>query len=287
MGDPVDPLLSPAYHLHFHESQNDLYLYKNTSPGPSSPSHTTRRNSPVQDIFHHIHDNDPGIGPDPNVDEEPLYVNAKQYFRILKRRVARARLEEVHRLSRQRKVRLSFHLMSPLIPPLPSLISMNLATSMRCAVPVAQVVASSPPKKSPPRNSLSSLPPTKIPLPFSSTPQTLCPIQITSLPSHASLSSRRTASSPHRTQTQLVCQPLPTPLLLRYPLPLPPRFPIAAQVPLPTSPLPSPRSPPALSCQVNSMRQKPPQMFYALPIHKRRCITSPTPMPILDSGTLT
>ncbi|KAF7321551.1 hypothetical protein MKEN_00676100 [Mycena kentingensis (nom. inval.)] len=37
------------------------------------------------------------------VDEEPLYVNAKQYFRILKRRVARARLEELHRLSRQRK----------------------------------------------------------------------------------------------------------------------------------------------------------------------------------------
>ncbi|PPQ99749.1 hypothetical protein CVT24_009732 [Panaeolus cyanescens] len=37
------------------------------------------------------------------IDEEPLYVNAKQYFRILKRRVARTRLEEVHRLSRQRK----------------------------------------------------------------------------------------------------------------------------------------------------------------------------------------
>ena len=39
------------------------------------------------------------------MDEEPLYVNAKQYYRILKRRVARARLEEVHRLSKQRKVR--------------------------------------------------------------------------------------------------------------------------------------------------------------------------------------
>ncbi|KAG5652232.1 hypothetical protein H0H81_005726 [Sphagnurus paluster] len=39
------------------------------------------------------------------IDDEPLYVNAKQYFRILKRRVARARLEEVHRLSRQRKAR--------------------------------------------------------------------------------------------------------------------------------------------------------------------------------------
>lgn len=35
-------------------------------------------------------------------------MNAKQYYRILKRRVARARLEEVHRLSRQRKVQSLF-----------------------------------------------------------------------------------------------------------------------------------------------------------------------------------
>ncbi|GAA5871605.1 hypothetical protein JCM1840_007328 [Sporobolomyces johnsonii] len=34
---------------------------------------------------------------------EPLYVNAKQYHRILKRRIARARLEEMGRLSRERK----------------------------------------------------------------------------------------------------------------------------------------------------------------------------------------
>ncbi|KAL8280251.1 hypothetical protein RQP46_007365 [Phenoliferia psychrophenolica] len=40
-------------------------------------------------------------------EHEPLYVNAKQYHRILKRRSARARLEEMGRLSRQRKVRLS------------------------------------------------------------------------------------------------------------------------------------------------------------------------------------
>jgi len=39
-----------------------------------------------------------------SVDEEPLYVNAKQYHRILKRRAARARLEELHRLSKERKV---------------------------------------------------------------------------------------------------------------------------------------------------------------------------------------
>lgn len=38
--------------------------------------------------------------------EEPLYVNAKQYHRILKRRMARARLEELNRLSRSRKVSL-------------------------------------------------------------------------------------------------------------------------------------------------------------------------------------
>lgn len=35
--------------------------------------------------------------------EEPLYVNAKQYHRILKRRLARQRLEELNRLSRSRK----------------------------------------------------------------------------------------------------------------------------------------------------------------------------------------
>lgn len=35
--------------------------------------------------------------------EEPLYVNAKQYHRILKRRAARARLEEISRISKARK----------------------------------------------------------------------------------------------------------------------------------------------------------------------------------------
>ena len=36
--------------------------------------------------------------------EEPLYVNAKQYHRILKRRDARANIERAHRLARERKV---------------------------------------------------------------------------------------------------------------------------------------------------------------------------------------
>jgi hypothetical protein len=43
-------------------------------------------------------------GPDDGDNEEPLYVNAKQYHRILKRRLARQRLEELNRLSRSSKV---------------------------------------------------------------------------------------------------------------------------------------------------------------------------------------
>lgn len=41
---------------------------------------------------------------DDEQDEEPLYVNAKQYHRILKRRAARARLEEMNRVVKERKV---------------------------------------------------------------------------------------------------------------------------------------------------------------------------------------
>lgn len=134
MGDPVDQLLSPAYHhhLHFHDyqnqarqlqhqsqPQNQIYtqnIYRDPSPGPSSPAHTSHRTLAQDDVFQHVHthqisphDIDGAVSTsehhpdDTPVDEEPLYVNAKQYFRILKRRVARARLEEVHRLSRQRK----------------------------------------------------------------------------------------------------------------------------------------------------------------------------------------
>lgn len=37
--------------------------------------------------------------------EEPLYVNAKQYHRILKRRQARAKLEALGRIPKERQVR--------------------------------------------------------------------------------------------------------------------------------------------------------------------------------------
>ena len=38
-------------------------------------------------------------------DEEPLYVNAKQYHRILKRRQQRTKLEQEGRIPKQRMVR--------------------------------------------------------------------------------------------------------------------------------------------------------------------------------------
>jgi TATA-binding protein-associated factor Taf7 len=61
-------------------------------------------------------DEDGGGEEDELDNEEPLYVNAKQYHRILKRRLARARLEELNRLSRSRKVSIS----SAALPYVPS-----------------------------------------------------------------------------------------------------------------------------------------------------------------------
>lgn len=86
---------------------------RDNTPGPSHTSaeedaeeYTNGHGADGDSAISESHDRDPhsGARPDPPLDEEPLYVNAKQYNRILKRRIARARLEELHRLSKQRKV---------------------------------------------------------------------------------------------------------------------------------------------------------------------------------------
>lgn len=105
-----DPYTLNSYRQPFNNPYQHQFYTRNQSPGPSTATPTPRRHSPVDDLFAQPEEFVAGPSadheiPDDNaIDEEPLYVNAKQYFRILKRRVARARLEEVHRLSRQRKV---------------------------------------------------------------------------------------------------------------------------------------------------------------------------------------
>jgi hypothetical protein len=73
----------------------------------------------LEDPLGHAQGDGSGEGEGDADDQEPLYVNAKQYHRIVKRRAARARLEELNRLVRSRKVCLCPRL---LLLPLPLLI---------------------------------------------------------------------------------------------------------------------------------------------------------------------
>ncbi|KAF9934649.1 Transcriptional activator [Linnemannia zychae] len=88
------------------------------SPTGSSPTSSHSRLTHDQDQQHHAGAFQPDLGqpaqmvasegsmghaPAAPADEEPLYVNAKQYHRILKRRAARAKLEELNRMAKIRK----------------------------------------------------------------------------------------------------------------------------------------------------------------------------------------
>ena len=123
----VDHLFpSSAYHWNTRAySEADQSLFVHSPETHNIPNSSLQTNSPL---------------PHPP-DDEPLYVNAKQYYRILKRRVARARLEELHRLSRQRKV---FPFFPPLLfsSPFQSHTSTSLVISMLCAALVVQAADS-------------------------------------------------------------------------------------------------------------------------------------------------
>ncbi|CAO3566737.1 unnamed protein product [Mortierella alpina] len=87
------------------------------SPTSSSPTSSHSRMTHEQETHQHqtgafpadmgqphrLMGGEGSVGPAVQADEEPLYVNAKQYHRILKRRAARAKLEELNRMAKIRK----------------------------------------------------------------------------------------------------------------------------------------------------------------------------------------
>ena len=69
---------------------NIVYFQMVPQGGSSAPSTMQRISVPETEVF--------------DRDEQPLYVNAKQYHRILKRRQARARLEACGKIPKERRV---------------------------------------------------------------------------------------------------------------------------------------------------------------------------------------
>ena len=132
----LDQLL-PYAHAHAHAYADDgsvVSSYSGSLSGQdlqgmlpiASPESSNPTSPPNHQLGHHYHSHghgqvnahaEGGRASDPDADRsahpghapalddtEPLYVNAKQYHRILKRRGARERLKELHRLSNARKV---------------------------------------------------------------------------------------------------------------------------------------------------------------------------------------
>lgn len=137
-----DPIQSAHYTLDYHDDEDD-YDDSDRPPPPALPAASRSRSSEspsadasgsrlssVASLGHDDDDDDedeqndegdddysgaglpagptsivlPSIDGLQQPDEEPLYVNAKQYNRILKRRAQRTRLEELGRIAKARKV---------------------------------------------------------------------------------------------------------------------------------------------------------------------------------------
>lgn len=90
----------------YRHASGGIYATSEASPDGGN-THSVVESSRDEDVAKVENGSSEGAAPAEGTEadnEEPLYVNAKQYHRILKRRMARARLEELNRLVRSRKV---------------------------------------------------------------------------------------------------------------------------------------------------------------------------------------
>ncbi|RLV83505.1 Transcriptional activator HAP2 [Meyerozyma sp. JA9] len=79
-------------------SDSSTPYYSGTAPPQSQPFYPPAHQSRGPDTAP-----EPALPPQVQPAEQPFYVNAKQYHRILKRRIARAKLEENLKVARTRK----------------------------------------------------------------------------------------------------------------------------------------------------------------------------------------
>lgn len=87
---------TPNNNLSYFENSNEQY-YDEQTHAPASTSNAQPQSAVVQT------QSQPAASAAQDPPEQPFYVNAKQYHRILKRRIARAKLEENLKIARTRK----------------------------------------------------------------------------------------------------------------------------------------------------------------------------------------
>ncbi|KAI8089005.1 CCAAT-binding transcription factor (CBF-B/NF-YA) subunit B-domain-containing protein [Halteromyces radiatus] len=96
---PMNILSSQTHLPHLYHPTTSSHFGSKTNNNGSN--HSSPQHSPT---LHHPTSLSMGWTPHlPPPEEEPLYVNPKQYHRILKRRDARLRLEELNRIAKNRK----------------------------------------------------------------------------------------------------------------------------------------------------------------------------------------
>lgn len=96
---PPPPMMHPTGAAIADSGDGTPYYLDHQHPVGANGSHYEVVESPVNRLSQH---NSPPQPQEP-LGEQPFYVNAKQYHRILKRRIARARLEENLKIARTRK----------------------------------------------------------------------------------------------------------------------------------------------------------------------------------------